>query len=221
MKLSNIVPALALLAPALANPIQQRDIAAIKEVLTNINTQVTALDTAINAQPIDPPSIVKKADALADTIRQGTTSVNSQDQLNDIDALGLVSPTQTLADNTETSIQDLIDKRSKIDDLGKGCVSLQSLQELNSAAKELSSAIVSKVPESLNSIASNLSSKISSAIQKGVDAYQGECDEAATQTQTETQAATQTATQTQAQTQAQTTQATATQVPQGVCKARK
>lgn len=174
MKLS-LLPLLALLGTGLSTPLEQRDIAAIKSVLTNINTQVNNLDSAITAKPLDAPTIVQKSDKLAQTIRDGTANVKGQEQLSSVDALGLVSPTQDLADDTETTVQDLIGIKGKVQELGKGCTSLKSLQELNSAAKGLSGAIVDKVPESVNSIAGNLSDKISGAIQKGVDAYQGAC----------------------------------------------
>ncbi|KAL4902116.1 hydrophobic surface binding protein A-domain-containing protein [Aspergillus multicolor] len=182
MKLSVAAVIFPLLAPALAAPsanLSERDIATIKNVLSDIDTQVNNLGSAITAKPLQADSIVSQADKLSTTITSGTSTVNGQDQLSQLDALGLVSPTQKLADDTDKTIKSLIGVKSDVNGLGKGCVTLQSLQKLDDGAKSLSSAIVSKVPSALGDIAGNLADSIAEHIQKGVDAYQGACDKKA------------------------------------------
>ncbi|KAL6236506.1 hypothetical protein BDW75DRAFT_239161 [Aspergillus navahoensis] len=180
MKLAIALTILPLLTPSLAGPsainLTERDIATIKNVLTDIDTQVNALGTAITAKPLKADAILTQADKLSTTITSGTTTVNGQNKLSQLDALGLVSPTQKLADDTDTTIKSLIGIKSDVNSLGKGCVTLQSLQKLDTGAKGLSSAIVSKVPSALGDIAGNLADSISEHIQKGIDAYQGACD---------------------------------------------
>ncbi|RDW68820.1 cell wall mannoprotein 1 family protein [Aspergillus mulundensis] len=182
MKLSAAVAIFPLLAPALAAPsanLSERDIATIKNVLGDIDTQVNNLGSAITAKPLQADSIVSQADKLSTTITSGTSTVNGQDKLSQLDALGLVSPTQKLADDTDKTIKSLIGIKSNVNSLGKGCVTLQSLQKLDDGAKSLSSAIVSKVPSALGDIAGNLADSIAEHIQKGIDAYQGACDKKA------------------------------------------
>ncbi|KAL4967004.1 cell wall mannoprotein 1 family protein [Aspergillus stella-maris] len=152
-----------------------RDLDTIKGVLSDIDTQVTSLNDAITAKPLDTSSIISQSNKLSTTITSGTDTVNSQDVLENLDALALVSPTQKLADNTDEAVQSLVDVKAEVIKLGKGCKSLQQLEKLHDGATALAGAIVAKVPEGLGGIAKDLSDKISAAIQKGVDAYQGSC----------------------------------------------
>ncbi|KAL4867205.1 hydrophobic surface binding protein A-domain-containing protein [Aspergillus spectabilis] len=177
MKLT-VLSSISLLASgALASPAHvQRDVAAILGVLTDINDQVNALESAITATPLDPDSIVSQSDSLVQTIRSGTSTVNAQPNLNQLDALGLVTPTQNLADDTESTVQSLISVKDAILDLGEGCTTLESLQEQFDAATGLSDAVVSKVPAALADISKELADTIANAIQAGIDAYQGSCD---------------------------------------------
>ncbi|KAL4875158.1 hydrophobic surface binding protein A-domain-containing protein [Aspergillus karnatakaensis] len=162
---------------ALATPaLYQRDVAAILGVLTDINAQVNALESAITATPLDPDSIVSQSNTLVSTIRSGTTTVSAQPNLNQIEALGLVTPTQDLADDTESTVNSLIGVKDAILELGEGCTTLESLQEQFEAASGLSDAVVSKVPEALADISKELADTIANAIQAGIDAYQGSCD---------------------------------------------
>ncbi|KAL4999880.1 hydrophobic surface binding protein A-domain-containing protein [Aspergillus recurvatus] len=192
MKLATALTILPLLTPSLAAPgainLTERDVATIKNVLTDIDTQVNALGSAITSKPLKADAILSQADKLSTTITSGTTTVNAQDQLAQLDALGLVSPTQKLADDTDSTIKSLIGIKSDVNNLGKGCVTLQSLQKLNTGAKGLSSAIVSKVPSALGDIAGNLADSIAAHIQKGIDAYQGSCDKKEVEGPEETEA---------------------------------
>ncbi|KAL5332478.1 hydrophobic surface binding protein A-domain-containing protein [Aspergillus crustosus] len=177
MKLT-ILSSISLLASgALATPtLIQRDAAAILAVLSDINTQVNNLESAITAIPLNPDSIVSQSDTLVSTIRSGTDTVNAQPNLNQLDALDLVPPTQQLASDTESTVQSLIGVKEAILDLGEGCTTLESLQAQFDAANGLSDAVVSKVPEALADISKELADTIANAIKAGIDAYQGSCD---------------------------------------------
>ncbi|KAL2867745.1 cell wall mannoprotein 1 family protein [Aspergillus lucknowensis] len=178
MKFCIALSALSLLAPGvLAGPAKvERDIATIQGVLSDINSQVNALQTAIQATPLDPEAIVAQSDTLVQTIKDGAVTVNAQPVLTQLEALGLVAPTQQLADDTDATVQTLIGVKEDIVELGEGCTTLEALQAQYEAAQELAAAIVSKVPDALGDIANELAQSISTAIQNGIDAYQGTCD---------------------------------------------
>lgn len=168
-------------AETLATPVAyeptkvKRDLASIESVLTSIGKQVTTLDGYIKASPPNPTQIVSASTALVSTIKSGVTTVQASANLSDVDALGLVSPVQTLSNNVNTTISDLIGIKSTVDNLNEGCTTYEQLEDQLTQAKALSTAIVSKVPASLQSIAQNLASGITTAIQNGVTAYTGEC----------------------------------------------
>lgn len=180
MKLATVLTSISLLTPALATPTvnvhDKRDVAAIQGVLSDIDDKVLALGSAIEAKPLDADSIISQSNTLVDTITSGTSTVNAQPALGQLEALGLVSPTQKLADDTDATVQSLIGVKSDIIDLGEGCTTLTALKDQYDAATGLSDAVVSKVPASLADIAKELSDSISNAIQKGIDAYEGACD---------------------------------------------
>ncbi|KAL2825829.1 hydrophobic surface binding protein A-domain-containing protein [Aspergillus cavernicola] len=184
MKFYTAISAISLLAPGvLASPAHvHRDIATIQGVLSDINSQVNALETAITASPLDPESVLSQSDTLVQTITDGVATVNAQPALNQIDALGLVTPTQALADDTDATVQSLIGAQQAIVDLGFGCSTLESLEAQFDAATALATAIVSKVPAALADISQELADTIAAAIQAGIDAYQGSCDSGSTTT---------------------------------------
>lgn len=153
----------------------KRDLKSIESVLTSIGNQVTTLDGYIKAASPNPTQIVSASEALVSTIKSGVTTVQASANLSDIDALGLVSPVQTLSNNVNTTIGDLIGIKSTVDKLNEGCTTYQQLEDQLTQATALSTALVSKVPSSLQSIAQGLANGITSAIKNGVTAYTGEC----------------------------------------------
>lgn len=180
MKFTSLISLFAILGPALASPtpLNARDLDTIKSVLSDIQQQVNSLNTAITAKPLKADPVITQSNNLVNTINKGTSTVNAQDELSQLDALGLVSPTQDLADDTDKTVQSLISIKADVMKMGEGCTTLTALNKQHKAATGLSSAIVSKVPEALASTAEELSGKISASIQKGADAYKGSCDQA-------------------------------------------
>ncbi|CRG87030.1 hypothetical protein PISL3812_04044 [Talaromyces islandicus] len=157
----------------------KRDLNSIESVLTSIGNQVTTLDGYIKASPPNPTQIVNASTALISTIKSGVTTVQASANLSDTDALGLVSPVQTLANNVNTTITDLIGIKSTVDKLDYGCTTYKQLEDQLTAATSFSTALVSKVPAALQSIAQGLAKGITTAIQNGVTAYNGECSSTA------------------------------------------
>ncbi|KAL2812251.1 hydrophobic surface binding protein A-domain-containing protein [Aspergillus granulosus] len=176
MKFSAVLSALALVAPGVLASPTQRDLATIQGVVTDIQAQVNALQTAIESTPLDPDAIVAQSETLVSTIQAGATTVNAQPVLTDIEALGLVTPVQDLAADVESTVQALIGVKEDILALGEGCTTLEALEAQAAAAQQLSDAIVSKVPPALAEIAAELAATVSNAIQAGIDAYEGSCD---------------------------------------------
>ncbi|RAK96929.1 cell wall mannoprotein 1 family protein [Aspergillus ibericus CBS 121593] len=152
--------------------IVERDASAITDVLSQIQTQVQALDSAINAYSGGDPSKVESAStSLVSDINSGVTTVNKASELSATDALTITGPVQDVTKEVQTTISDLIAKKSQFVAAGSGGTVYSQLEKQYTASKNLADAITSKVPSSLSSIASSLASGITDAIQKGVDAY--------------------------------------------------
>ncbi|KAL2829378.1 hydrophobic surface binding protein A-domain-containing protein [Aspergillus pseudoustus] len=213
MKFSAVLSALALVAPGVLASPTQRDLATIQGVITDIQSQVNSLQTAIEANPLDADAIVAQSDTLVSTINDGATTVDAQAALTQIEALGLVSPIQDLAADVDTTVQALVGRKDEIDALNEGCTTLESLQAQAAAAQKLADSLIAKVPEALKDISTELAATISNAIQKGVDAYAGECDNTEPTSTTTTTTSEPTSTTTTSEPTSTTTSSTRTACP--------
>ncbi|PIG89001.1 hypothetical protein AARAC_008401 [Aspergillus arachidicola] len=88
------------------------------------------------------------------------------------DALGLPGPVNDLKQKITTAVTHLSGKKSQIVQAGKGGQTYNDLIQQKTAAKKLSDAIVSKVPQNLQNLASGIAGGISDAIEKGVQDFQ-------------------------------------------------
>ncbi|KAH8698786.1 hydrophobic surface binding protein A-domain-containing protein [Talaromyces proteolyticus] len=182
MKFTAAVITLGLATPILATPtlvertpsLVRRDLTAFTSVLASIDTAVKKFGSDVTSYSGGvPTNLLTDSNDIVSVTNNGVTTLKSQSQLSETDALGLTEPVQGLTSDIQSAINTLISKKSTLVSAGVGGIVEQSLQTQLSGAKQLSSVITSKVPASLQSIASQLSSGITAAIQKGVDAFQG------------------------------------------------
>jgi hypothetical protein len=151
------------------------DLASIEGVISKIESDVNAFDTAVKAYSGGSgySDLESASQTIVTDTNTGVSTVKASADLSESDALSLTSPVQALTADIQTAIDDLIAKKSQIEAACQGPAVLASLQSQNTAAVALADAITSKVPSSLQSVASQLSAGISTAIQKGISAYQG------------------------------------------------
>ncbi|GKZ20754.1 hypothetical protein AbraIFM66951_003055 [Aspergillus brasiliensis] len=171
MKLSIIsMLTLSLAAGTLGAPTAvERDLPTITGVLSSIGTKVDALGSAIQAyNGGDVAKVQQASDTLATAINNGNTQVSSTGALSDGDALGLPGPVNDLKNKISAVITKLDDKKNLIVKAGKGAQTYNDLTQQKAAAKKLSDTIVSKVPQSLQSLAGSIAGGISDAINTGV-----------------------------------------------------
>ncbi|RAH63898.1 cell wall mannoprotein 1 family protein [Aspergillus aculeatinus CBS 121060] len=162
-----------LAAGTLAAPTKvERDLPTVTGVLSGIGTKVDALGSAIQAYSGgDVASVQQASDNLVSAINSGNSQVSGTSALSSTDALGLPGPVDTLKKKISTVISDLDDKKTLIVEAGKGAQTYNDLTEQKAAAEKLSDTIVSKVPESLQSLAGTVAGGISDAIEAGVKSW--------------------------------------------------
>ncbi|KAF2183585.1 cell wall biogenesis protein [Zopfia rhizophila CBS 207.26] len=181
MKFASTIPFLALAIGVISEPtltgrkpaLVERDVATIKNVINGISGKLTDLDSAVKAFSGDPTRLQSASDAVQSAIESGTQKVSNTDPISATDALQLQPIIESLTASVNTTVNDLIAKKSDFVSAGIGGVVLQALQSQKSASQDLSDAITSKVPEALRGIASQLSSGITDALQRGIIAFQG------------------------------------------------
>jgi hypothetical protein len=151
----------------------ERDLATVTGVISAIQAKVKALDSAINSYNGGDVSAVQSAsDSVVSAINSGVATVKGSGDLSQNDALQLPGPVQELTKDVQSAVNDIISKKDKIVAACQGAQTLKDLQQQKTASGALADAITSKVPSSLQGIASQLSSGITAAIQKGIDSYQ-------------------------------------------------
>lgn len=154
--------------------LMQRQAQTIITVVNNIDTQAKALDTAIQSYSGgDTTSLLSASNAVLTATNNGVQTVNGATSLSLSDALSIQSAVQTLTTDLNSTISDLVAKKSQLVSAGAGGTVEQNLQQQLTAAQSLSTAISSKVPSSVASLAQQLSQGIINAINVGITAFQG------------------------------------------------
>lgn len=175
MKFSVIFSSIALVAGVTAE-LQSRQVQKIVDVINDINEKTKALDSAVkswNGKVADATDVLSASSDLGDTVSSGTSTVKGLQTLGNTDALELQEPVQDLTKTVKSVVDDLIAKKSTIVANGAGSAVEAQLTEQQSSSKGLSDAIVSKVPEALQSIATQLAGGISENLDRGVAAFKG------------------------------------------------
>jgi hypothetical protein len=150
-----------------------RDLATIQKVITDIQAQTQALDTAVKAYTSDFGPVQSAATALQNLIVSGTTTVNSQPVLSLLDASQTAQTVTDLSTVVTSVVNDLISKKATFVSNGKAADVLQTLQSQKSDSQALADALTSKVPSELQSVAAQLSAAISDALTTGINAFMG------------------------------------------------
>jgi hypothetical protein len=176
MKFAAPILLLGLALSTTAKPVAKRsgDLQVFLGIISTIQDQTNALDSAINAYTGGDGADVQSASTqLVTVINDGVISADGQDVLSFADALTLATPVSTLADHVTTTVDDTIAKKDLFVQNCLGPTVLTDLQDQYKASTDLATAITAKVPDSVKAIAAQLAGEISTAIQNGVTAYTG------------------------------------------------
>lgn len=153
---------------------ESRQVQSIVDVVNSINDKAGALDTAIKSyNGGDATAVLSASTALNSAVTSGVNTVKGAQMVSATDALQIQPAVQTLTTTVNGTIADLIAKKDQIVAAGQGGTTEDQLTTQLQGAKDLATAISSKVPSSLQSLAQSLSAGITDAIQSGVDAYKG------------------------------------------------
>lgn len=132
-----------------------------------IQSATTSLNTAINSG--DLLALASGNGAVIDAIKAATSEANGLSTLSFDDAAGLANPIQDLGAAVDTTISNLISKRSSLDGVREAV--LTGLQDQQTASMAFSRALLSKIPENLQGIAQNLAQPIADNLARGIAAF--------------------------------------------------
>jgi len=166
-------------AGAVAASIQRRDLATIQAAMASVDDTVTTLDQSIGSLSASSDinsaisDLVSKSQAVVSALNSGTTTVQGTSAVSLTDALSLVSSSNTLVNNVNKTVSDLIGKKDIISGAGQNGVVLDQLNAQKSAAQPFIAAIVSKVPSVVSGIANTQAQQVITALDNGITAFGG------------------------------------------------
>jgi exonuclease VII small subunit len=160
-------------AAASAQSIYERQVQTIVQVLNSINTDTLALNTAVRNfnGPQDLQTLQQASNRVAQTVSSGAQAVSQASSISLNDAVQLQGQVQQLQSTIEGTVQNLVAKKQILVQSGAGPIVAQGLNSQLQSAQQLSTAIVSKVPQGAQPLAQQLSNGINNALQQGVQQF--------------------------------------------------
>jgi hypothetical protein len=176
MKFASGILTLTLAYSAFAEPIPKakRALADYQNVFNNIGAQVGVVDASVASYvggSIPGTDVQAESEELVSIINAGATAISGFAALNNLDALSLVSPIQTLTGEVADLVDAVIAAKPNFDADGLSDEVLTNLQDQRAATEDLRDAITPKVPAALQSIAATLANGIVAEIDRGIAAY--------------------------------------------------
>jgi hypothetical protein len=163
---------------AAATPIK-RDLATFQNAFGAVSRATITFDNGIKALTSASdvtaalPDLTSKAAAIVSALSSGTTAVNNSPALSLGDSISLLSLSSTLANNVDTTITDLSNKKSYIDAAGQTSFVLTQLQNVKAASQTFIAAVVAKVPSAVQNIANTQAQQVITALNRGITTFGG------------------------------------------------
>ncbi|EHA46221.1 hypothetical protein MCOR27_006215 [Pyricularia oryzae] len=148
----------------------------INKALQDITQSLTQLDTSVKAlqDAQSGVTLLQQSSALLDTIKNSTQAIQASSELTLQDALGLQATAQQLPAQAKTTMDDLVAKKSVLDQLGATQQAITSLKEQKAASQELGKVVVTKIPAVGQQIAQQQLDQISQTFDQGITGLGGQ-----------------------------------------------
>lgn len=165
---------------ALPSPtLVQRDLSTFTAAFAAIGSAISNFDTSILA--LTPTSdittaiadLTTKSNEVLDALNTGATNINATSVLSLTDSLSLLNLSNQLVATTNTTINDLISKKSIIDAANEDAFVVTQLTAVKSATQGFIGAIVTHVPSAVQSIANSQAQQVITVLDSGITAFGG------------------------------------------------
>ncbi|KAJ7723491.1 hydrophobic surface binding protein [Mycena maculata] len=157
-----------------------RTVATVEADIATVTTQLTALDTAIEAFPLTGGSLLaalgihSDATTLITTLNGATSDVTANGALDDADGSTILASVEAIEPTILDALTDIVTKEPAFASLPIGGIPaliLQDLENLQTATAAFAAALVSNAPADLVSEASTLEDNINAAFTPAIAAY--------------------------------------------------
>lgn len=183
MRLSLCAFALGVTATAVVDEsptLVKRDLATVTQVVEAVGQSLSALDQVITSFNGDAAPLNSAAQALEDVITEGASTIqNTPEPLSQTDALALQAPIGALQQQGEQLVANLDAQKDAIQQAGLCGVVREQSTALTTNSQTLIDAIVAKVPQELQSIATQLADGFVQTLQQNEANFaEGSCVDA-------------------------------------------
>ncbi|QDS73915.1 hypothetical protein FKW77_007593 [Venturia effusa] len=158
------------LATPLTPPIPA-DLGTFQTAFNDVISAMKVFDTAVLA--LSSGSALPEPKPIVNALSKGTTSLKASAVLDINDAVNLLDLSNNLVATTNTTINDLVAKKSVVDAAGIAADVAKQLNGVKSASKDFIAAAVSKLPEGIQPVAQDQASQIVTIIDGGIKAFGG------------------------------------------------
>jgi hypothetical protein len=164
---------LALLGGAFAQTLGviQAEFGKVGSALDSLDSAVKSLTDGGDAAAQTKATIAKSANVEAALKAASAAIKGSSAKLSLVDATSVSTAANALIAKTDTTISDLIAKKSIIVKYNQGTETKNQLTAQKAAADDLAASIVEKMPSAAQGIAKSQSAKVGAAINKGLQAF--------------------------------------------------
>ncbi|KAK8141258.1 hypothetical protein G3M48_000404 [Beauveria asiatica] len=153
------------------NLVAPRDADTVISILGNVKKNLEALDSSIKSYNGDQAPLLKASKDVVSALTDGKTKVDGSDELDLNGALKLTAPVQDLTKSGETLTSDLKEFRPTVEKEGACTILRTQVGSVNDASQGLIKAVIAKVPEEAQSIASQLVAGLTKVLQEAVDLF--------------------------------------------------
>lgn len=189
MKFTTEITLLALAAGAFAEmptrvqrdvpSVVERDLATISGVIQQVDNQLKSLNTAVQGFNGDINGLATAAGSLVSTLQQGTTQVDATSEITLNEALNLQQFVSGLQSDGNALIKGLNDKKPEFEKANLCNVIVTQIDQTGTSAQKLIDAVVKKVPQSVQSVASQLAGSFAKSLSDSKDNFSpGKCNNA-------------------------------------------
>ncbi|TQV92984.1 cell wall protein [Cordyceps javanica] len=156
------------------NVVVPRDASTITSILSDVKKNLESLDSAVKSYSGDKSTLLKASNDLVSVLKDGKTKVDGSAELELNDAVTLTGPVQDLSKSADALVADLKNFRATVEKEGECVLVRTQVGNVNDASQALLKAVVAKVPQEAQQIASQLSAPLTKDLQDSVDAFSEE-----------------------------------------------
>ncbi|OAA57814.1 cell wall galactomannoprotein Mp2/allergen F17-like protein [Cordyceps fumosorosea ARSEF 2679] len=153
------------------NLLAARDAATVTSILGDVKKDLEALDSTVKSYSGDKAPLLKASNDLITTLKDGKTKVDASAELSLNDAVTLTSPVQDLTKSGEALTTDLKAFRPTIEKEGECVLVRTQVGNVNDASQALIKAVIAKVPQEAQTIASQLVAGLTQVLQDSVSEF--------------------------------------------------